>query len=282
MPAGSGPGVGDRARLSADCTQKLLFLWEGGCEGRIPSCSPFGWGRSATHPTAAGRPSPPSLGAVAAASTSGPMGFGWGGANWVQKERGSRSHGRMHRPSAPKLCRFFHSPPPPCQLLPLSISQRAAGKGMDDFCGPPPAPLPILSGCPPPPRRLQQQLKCKIINQPRLRASHFPALQQIPTVIIHPTGKKKEKKNPKSTPPHLANHPPPPAPYIWLAGRLLVPAVGPGPGFGAMLQLLAGGRQVHKGSGGGGGGRLRGGERAARRLSILCGGRACRRRGGAE
>lgn len=85
---------------------------------------------------------------------------------------------------------------------------------MDDFCGPPPAPLPILSGCPPPPRRLQQQLKCKIINQPRLRASHFPALQQIPTVIIHPTGKKKEKKKPKSTPPHLANHPHPPPPPL--------------------------------------------------------------------
>lgn len=89
--------------------------------------------------------------------------------------------------------------------------------------------------------------------------------------------KKKMEKTQRIHPTSPASHAPP---YIRLAGRLLVPAVGPGPAFGAMLQLLAGGRQVHKESGGGG--RLRGGERAARRLSILCGGRACRRRGGAE
>ena len=54
--------------------------------------------------------------------------------------------------------------------------------------------------------------------------------------------------------------------YGGLAGRLLVPAVGPGPGFGAVLQPLPGGRQVHEGLGG-----RRAGMRAGGGLSILCG-----------
>lgn len=53
MLAGSGSGDGVRARLSTDCTQKLLFFREGGCEGRIPSHSPFGGGEV--------KPTPPRL-----------------------------------------------------------------------------------------------------------------------------------------------------------------------------------------------------------------------------
>lgn len=48
-----------------------------------------------------------------------------------------------------------------------------------------------------------------------------------------------------------------------------MPAVGPGPGFGAVLQPLARGRKVHEGFGG-----RRAGERAGGGLSILCGSRA--------
>lgn len=41
MPAGSSPGDSNGARLSTDCTQKLLFLREGGCKGRISSAHPL-------------------------------------------------------------------------------------------------------------------------------------------------------------------------------------------------------------------------------------------------
>lgn len=170
----------------------------------------------------------------------------------------------------------FYPPLPPCRLPPLSISQQAAAKGMDDFLAPPSPPAHPFRLHPPSSEEAPAAAEMQD-NKPAAAARISFSLQQIPTAIIHPIEKKREK-NPN--PPPCQPSPPPP-PYIGLAGRLLVPAVGPGPGFGAMLQLLAGGRQVHKGSGGGGD-RLRGGERAARRLSILCGGRACRRRGGAE
>lgn len=76
---------------------------------------------------------------------------------------------------------------------PLSISQWGAEKRMDDSPRPPQPPCPSFQAAPPPRRRLRQQLKCRIINPPRLCASHFPALQQIPTAIIHPSGKKMGK-----------------------------------------------------------------------------------------
>lgn len=59
--------------------------------------------------------------------------------------------------------------------------------------------------------------------------------------------------------------------YIGLARGLPVPAVGPGPASGVVLQFLSCGRQVHKGSCGS---RLCVRRQPAPSLSILCGGRA--------
>lgn len=79
MPAGSSPRDSDGAGLATDCIQKLLFLWEGGCKGRIPTQSPVGWGEH--NPPLHGWQSPTrvhqgSPGAVVATSASGMMDFG--------------------------------------------------------------------------------------------------------------------------------------------------------------------------------------------------------------
>lgn len=111
MPAGSGPGDGDRAGLY---TQKLLFLWEGGGLQRQHLLVLTLWGGGKTHPTAAGRAPPASPGAAAAVGASGLKGFGWGGANRAQEERGNRGAiAERASPLRPNSVGFF-IPPSPC------------------------------------------------------------------------------------------------------------------------------------------------------------------------
>lgn len=206
MPAGSSPRDSDGAGPATDCTQKLLFLWGGGCKGRIPIQLPVGWGEH--NPPHHGWQNPTSI----TGSRGGHQCFRDDGF-WIRGSKWS-SGGRQLEPlliASPALCTqtlqgfsflFW--------LQQLSISQWGAGKRMDDSPRP---PSPLAHPFRLPPEEEEAPAAAEMQNNKPTASLRilFSCLATNTDRNNSPKRKKKKKKwenHTESTPPPLPAVPP--------------------------------------------------------------------------